>query len=392
MGQKAMKQDDTLWMSVLCSLSCLLLGLLPSGLALASQPVMITVTKGFGLTLYASDLGDAKQMALGDKGTLFVGSQKNGTIYALVDSDSDGQVDKRYLIAKGLEDPEAIAFHKGDLYVANEERVLRYEDIENRLRRPARPREVYSGLPNLEKKHARAMAFGPDGRLYIAISSPCNVCESTAPYGSIIAVDVESGASEQIALGIRTVTGFDWSPKTHKLWFADQGRNWMGDNLPFDEVNRVDITGSHFGFPYVHGKDVLEPAYDKPKNLNLSQPEYELPAHVTPTGLHFYNGAQFPERYQGQLFVAENGSWNRSSKVGYQIVMLEIEGESVRSRETVVSFLDGEFPVARPYALLTAPDGALFISDDLKGNVYRMFYKKEAEAEVELPQEESNNE
>jgi glucose/arabinose dehydrogenase len=390
MGQRVLKQDDSLWMSLLCSLSCLLLGLLPSSLALASQPVMITVTKGFGLTLYASDLGDAKQMALGDKGTLFVGSQKSGTIYALVDSDQDGQVDKRYLIAKGLEYPEAIAFYQGSLYLANEERVLRYEDIEGRLRRPARPREVYSGLPSMEKKHARAMSFGPDGRLYIAISAPCNVCESPAPYGSIIAIDVESGASEQIALGIRTVTGLDWSPSSKKLWFADQGRNWMGDNLPFDEINRVDVTGSHFGFPYIHGKSVIEPAYDKPKNLNLNQPAFELPAHVTPTGMHFYRGSQFPKRYQGQLFVAENGSWNRSSKVGYQIVMLKMKDEAIVSRETVVSFLDGEFPVARPYALLTAPDGALFISDDLKGNVYRMYYKKEAK--VELPQEELINE
>ncbi|ABE56495.1 L-sorbosone dehydrogenase, putative [Shewanella denitrificans OS217] len=386
MGQRAIK-DHNQWQAICTSITCLLLGLFQTNLALASQPVMITVTKGFGLSLYASDIGDAKQMALGDEGTLFVGSQKDGSIYALVDSDSDGQVDKRYVIAKGLEYPEAIAFHKGDLYVANEERVLRFEAIESRLRRPARPREVYSGLPSMEKKHARAMSFGPDGRLYISISSPCNVCESPAPFGSIIAVNVDTGASEQIALGIRTVTGFDWSPTSGQLLFADQGRNWMGDNLPFDEINRVEVVGSHFGFPYLHGKAVVEPAYDKPKNLNISLPEFELPAHVAPTGLHFYRGTQFPKRYQGKLFVAENGSWNRSSKVGYQIVMLNMEDGVIRSRETVVSFLDGEFPVARPYALLTAPDGALFISDDLKGNVYRMYYKGS-----DAPQEELENE
>ncbi len=343
--------------------------------AFAADPMMITVTKGFGLTLYASDLGDAKQMAIGSQGTLFVGSKKSGTIYALVDSDNDGQVNKRYLIGKGLEYPEAIAFHQGDLYVADEDRILRYPDIENRLRRPGRPKEVYSGLPSVERKHARGMKFGPDGRLYISIGSPCNVCEAPAPFGSMLAIDLDSGDTEQVASGLRRVIGFDWAPSTKQLWFADQGRNWMGDNMPADEINRIDVKGSHFGFPYVHGTDVAEPAFKKPDNLNVTTPEFELPAHVKPTSLLFYSGKLFPERYHNQLFVAENGSWNRSSKIGYQVVMLTLDDDQVIKRERVVSFLDGEFPVARPYDLINAPDGAMFISDDLKGNIYRLFYK-----------------
>ncbi len=344
--------------------------------AYAEDPMMITVTKGFGLTLYASDLGDAKQMAMGSKGTLFVGSKKSGTIYALVDSDNDGQVNKRYLIGKGLEYPEALAFHNGDLYVADDDRILRFKDIENRLRRPGRPKEIYSGLPSVERKHARGMSFGPDGRLYISIGSPCNVCESPAPFGSMLAIDIESGDTEQVASGLRRVIGFDWAPNTEKLWFADQGRNWMGDNMPADEINRIDVKGSHFGFPYIHGDNVVEPSFKKPDNLNISEPEFELPAHVKPTSLMFYEGEQFPERYHHQLFVAENGSWNRSSKIGYQVVMLTVDGDQVIDRERVISFLDGEFPVARPYDLINAPDGAMFISDDLKGNVYRFFYKE----------------
>ncbi|MCL1144069.1 PQQ-dependent sugar dehydrogenase [Shewanella gaetbuli] len=350
-----------------------------AGNALAAQSIIITVTKGFGLSLYASDLGDIKQMALGDNGTLFVGSQKSGTVYALADHDQDGQVDKRYVIARGLDNPEALAFYQGDLYVTEDDRIIRYEDIESRLRRPGRAREVYSNLPETDKRYSRAMRFGPDGRLYVALGMPCNVCEAQAPYGSILAVNVNTGASEQVALGIRRTTGFDWSPHTKKMWFADLGRNWMGDNLPADEINRLDVKGAHFGFPYVHATDVKEPAYDKPKNLKVTAPVYELPAHVAPTGLHFYRGSQFPERYQQQLFLAENGSWNRSSKVGYQIVMLTLDHSqqttNVLQRETVVSFLDGEFPVARPFDLLTAPDGAIYISDDLKGNIYRLFYK-----------------
>ncbi|MGL5907133.1 MAG: PQQ-dependent sugar dehydrogenase [Shewanella sp.] len=356
----------------------------------ASQSIMITVAKGFGLSLYASDLGDAKQLAMGANGTLFVGSQKSGTVHAVVDSDQDGQVDKRYVIAKGLDDPDALAFHGSDLFVATGNRILRFVDIEQRLRRPTRPKEVYSDLPESDKKTAKAMRFGPDGRLYVAIGAACNVCEAMAPYSSIIAIDIETSASEQVVSGVRNVTGFDWSPQDNKLWFADLGRDWMGDNLPPDEINRVDVIGAHYGFPYLHAKSVVEPAYEKPKNLKITLPNYELPAHVAPTGLAFYRGQQFPPSYHNQLFVAENGSWNRSSKVGYQVVMLKLEQQQVVSRETVVSFLDGEFPVARPFALLSAPDGAMYISDDLKGNVYRLFYKngESTEETQELEQNE----
>ncbi|MGI2015000.1 PQQ-dependent sugar dehydrogenase [Shewanella oncorhynchi] len=348
-----------------------------------SQSIMITVAKGFGLSLYASDIGDAKQMAMGANGTLFVGSNKSGTIHALVDSNQDGRVDKRYVIAKGLESPDAIAFHNGDLFVATENQIVRFVDIEQRLRRPSRPKEIYSDLPYSEKKSSRAINFGPDGRLYVSIGAPCNVCEAPVPYSSIIAINVDTGASEQIAAGVRDASGFDWSPIDKKLWFADQGRDWMGDNLPPDEINRIDVIGSHYGFPYLHASSVVEPAYEKPKNLKITLPMYELPAHVAPTGLAFYRGNQFPDIYHNQLFVAENGSWNRSSKVGYQVVMLKIEDQKVVSRETVVSFLDGEFPVARPFALLSASDGAMYISDDLKGNVYRLFYKGDSTEETQ---------
>lgn len=348
-----------------------------------SQSIMITVAKGFGLSLYASDIGDAKQMAMGANGTLFVGSNKSGTIHALVDSNQDGRVDKRYVIAKGLESPDAIAFHNGDLFVATENQIVRFVDIEQRLRRPSRPKEIYSDLPYSEKKSSRAINFGSDGRLYVSIGAPCNVCEAPVPYSSIIAINVDTGASEQIAAGVRDASGFDWSPIDKKLWFADQGRDWMGDNLPPDEINRIDVIGSHYGFPYLHASSVVEPAYEKPKNLKITLPMYELPAHVAPTGLAFYRGSQFPDIYHNQLFVAENGSWNRSSKVGYQVVMLKIEDQKVVSRETVVSFLDGEFPVARPFALLSASDGAMYISDDLKGNVYRLFYKGDSTEETQ---------
>ncbi|MFD1099020.1 PQQ-dependent sugar dehydrogenase [Shewanella litorisediminis] len=354
----------------------------------AEQTMTITVTKGFGITQYASELEDAKQLAVGDNGTLFVGSGKGGTITALVDSNNDGRVDRRYVVGKGLDNPEAIAFHKGHLYVALDDKILRYEEIEQRLRRPGRPKEIYSKLPGDTKKSARYMAFGPDGRLYIAIGAPCNVCEAESPFGSVIAIDVDTGASEQIATGVRSVRGMDWAPEDGKLWFADIGRDWMGDNLPPDEINRIDIKGMHYGFPYVHASNVIEPAYEKPENLKVVSPVYELPAHVSPMGMLFYRGEQFPAEYHNQLLVAENGSWNRSSKIGYQIVVLTLDQGEVKRRETLISFLDGEFPVARPYGMALGADGSLFISDDLKGNVYRFFYRHEAEEEAPTQEEQ----
>ncbi|WP_438944575.1 PQQ-dependent sugar dehydrogenase [Shewanella electrica] len=342
----------------------------------AAQSVIITVTKGFGVTLYATDLGDARQIAVGDDGTLFVGSHKSGSITALVDSNNDGRVDRRYLVAKDLDFPEALAFHDGNLYAAVNDRIVVFNNIEQRLRRPVRPVEVYDRLPSQAKKSVRGMKFGPDGRLYVAIGAPCNVCEPVSPFGSIIAIDLQRGGeARQIATGIRQVVGMDWSPQNNKLWFADSSREWMGDNIPPDEINRIDAPGSNFGFPYIHGKDIEEPAYEMPKSLKTVAPVFELPAHVAPRDILFYRGQQFPEEYHNQLLVAENGSWNRSSKVGYQVVMLKMAGEKVVERTTVLSFLDGEFPMARPYGLAMAPDGSVYISDDLKGNIYRLYYK-----------------
>ncbi len=353
-----------------------LLSLLIANLGISAQAsVMLTVSKGFGMSLYASGLGDVKQIALGDKGTLFVGTGDTGHLMALVDENQDGRVDRRYVLDRHMNRPEALAFYQGDLYVAEDDKILKFLDVETRLKRPGRPKVVYSGLPPVEKGATRSMAFGPDGRLYLALGVPCNVCDARTPYGSILAIDPDTGNAEQVATGVRRVLGMDWSPDKQELWFGDNSREWMGDNLPADEINRLAKPGEHFGFPYMHGENTREPSFKLPSQLNTRKPEYELPAHVSPAGVHFYRGESFPVKFRQQLFVAEHGSTNRSSKVGYQVVVLSLDGNRVTERTTLVSFLDGEFPVARPYALVTAPDGALYISDDLKGNIYRLYYK-----------------
>ncbi|MBV7317047.1 sorbosone dehydrogenase family protein [Shewanella sp. NIFS-20-20] len=340
----------------------------------AADSVVLTVSKGFGISLYASDVGDAKQLAMGDDGTLFVGSDIEGTIVALRDENNDGRVDKRYTIGRHLNSPQALAFVKGDLYVALADGIVKYSQIEQRLKRPGRPKAVFTTLQDFGDSIVRSMAVGPDGLLYLALGAGCNVCEPQAPLGSILAMNVDTGAIKQVATGVRYVGGMDWSP-AQQLWFSDNGRDWMGDNLPPDEINVMTHTGYHFGFPYIHGQDIKEASYQQPQQLTINVPEYLLPAHVSPMGLHFYQGAQFPLEYHQQLFVAENGSRNRSSKVGYQLVVLLSDGEHIVDRQTVVNFMDGEFAVGRPYSIVTAPDGAMFISDDLKGNIYRLYYK-----------------
>lgn len=347
----------------------------PFTFSLNAAPITITVAKGFVVSLYASGLGDAKQLAIGDKGTLFVGSSKSGLLTALVDRDNNGQVDYRYTISKNLYNPDALAFYGGDLYVAIKNRILRYPNIESRLKRPIRPVTLFDGLPNKNKSNRRVMAVSPEGKLYIAIAAGCNVCLPSEPLGGILEINTRTGEAVQVATGVRKVLGMDWSPTSQKLWFSDNGRDWMGDNLPPDEINLLEKKGAHFGFPYIHGNNVVEPRFKQPPELIITKPIFELPAHVTPVGVHFYRGKQFPKEYHNQLFVAENGSTNRSSKVGYQLVKLNIENEKVTSRTPVISFLDGEFPVAKPHSLVTAPDGAMFISDDYKGNIYRLYYK-----------------
>ena len=334
----------------------------------------ITVSKGFGISLYASNLGDAKQLAIGDKGTLFVGSSKSELLTALVDKDNDGQVDYRYTIGRNLHRPDAITFYQGDLYVALKNKIVRYRNIEERLKRKVKPTIVYSGLPKKHKLSRRVMAFSPQGKLYVAIDAGCNACLPADPKGGI-EINVKTGEALQVASGVRKALGMDWSPVTQKLWFGDNGRDWMGDNIPPDEINILETKGIHFGFPYLHGSKVQEPRFKQPNELVINKPVYELPAQVTPVGLHFYRGKQFPAEYQGQLFLAENGSTNRSSKVGYQVVKLAIKDQMIVNRMPVVSFLDGEFPVAKPHSLVTAPDGAMYISDDFKGNIYRLYYK-----------------
>lgn len=328
----------------------------------------LKVPAGFKIELFAENLPNARTMAAGDKGTIFVGTRREGKVYAI-------QNNKKFLIAKGLEMPNGIAFHKGSLYVAEVSRILRFDRIEDNLSNPPKPVVIRSDLPTETHHGWRYIAFGPDGRLYIAIGAPCNVCLKEN-FGQIRSMNAD-GTDERVeAKGIRNSVGFSWHPKTKKLWLTDNGRDWMGDDMPPGEINRVDKRGEHFGFPYCHGGTVPDPKFRQYSCQQFSPPAKALGAHVAPLGITFYTGKQFPKEYQNQVFVVEHGSWNRSKRSGYRVMMATLSGDKVTNYQPFVSgWLDDEYVWGRPAYILVLADGSMLISDDKAGAIYRVAHR-----------------
>ncbi len=269
-----------------------------------------------------------------------------------------------------------VAFRDGDLYVAEVDKIWRYVDIEASLPLIPKPELVYDQLPNRRAHGWKYIDFGPDGQLYIPIGSPCNICDAGAPYARIVKVDLEEKVQTDVALGVRNSVGFDWHPTSGMLWFSDNGRDRMGDDIPDDEINVVTQLGQHFGYPYIHGGTVPDPDYGAGYDLTAyEQPVAKLGAHVAPLGIHFYRGSMFPEGYRHALFVAEHGSWNRSQKVGYQVNVLTVNDvQVIHNRPFVTGWLKGQKFSGRPVAFLELDDGSLLLSDDFAGVVYRISY------------------
>lgn len=334
---------------------------------------------GFEIELYAQVV-NARQMALGDKGTVFVGSRNGGKVHALVDKDGDYRADKTYLVAEGLNMPSGIAFKDGDLYVAAVNRVLRYDDIESHLADPPEPVVITSALPDDEHHGWKYIAFGPDGYLYVPVGMPCNICLSDDKrHGTILKMDPKTGEHQVYAKGVRNSVGFDWHPLTRQLWFTDNGRDRMGDDLPPDELNRAPVKGQHFGFPYLHGIGLLDPEYGEHAQVDeYTRPALELGAHVAPLGAVFYTGKQFPAEYRNSLFIAEHGSWNRSTKSGYRVISIKLDGNRVESvGPFIIGWLDEKQQASwgRPVDVINLPDGSILVSDDYADAIYRITYK-----------------
>ena len=338
----------------------------------------IRLPEGFKIEIYAENIPDARSLALSPSGILFVGNRREDKVYALQDTDGDHKIDKQYILAKGLKMPCGVAFRKGDLYVAEVNRILKFEQIEAHLEDLPKPIVINDHFPN-DKWHGwKFIAFGPDDKLYVPVGAPCNICErKNKMYSTIMRLDPDGSNLEIFAKGIRNSVGFDWHPNTKTLWFTDNGRDYLGDNLPSDELNHAPIIGMHFGFPYCHQGDISDPEFGKKHTCEEFEPPVKkLGAHVAALGMRFYTGKQFPSEYYMQIFIAQHGSWNRSSKVGYRIMVIKLEGNNVIEYKVFAEgWLINEEAWGRPVDLLWLPDGSMLVSDDYANVIYRISYE-----------------
>ncbi len=366
----------------LCGCLCLTLSRPAWGQALRLETIKLP--PGFGISVYAQDIPNARSMALGDKGTVFVGSQRLGNVYALLDRDGDQKADDGFLIAEGLNMPNGVAFRDGALYIAEVHRVSRLDNIEsylhgdNRPTTPPRQVVLNETLPTDRHHGWKFIRFGPDGWLYVPVGAPCDVCEKDDPrYGAILRLKPDGSSLEVYAHGVRNSVGFDWHPQTRELWFTDNGRDNMGDDVPPDELNRAPRQGMHFGFPYCHGGDIPDPDYGRKKHCaSYTPPAQKLGPHVAALGMRFYTGTTFPQTYHQQIFLAEHGSWNRSTPIGYRVMMVRTDGKRALSYEVFAEgWLQGQSAWGRPVDVLVMPDGALLVSDDRAGAIYRIAYQ-----------------
>ncbi|MGB5296153.1 MAG: sorbosone dehydrogenase family protein [Thermoanaerobaculia bacterium] len=351
---------------------------LPAGKMEGVHLDRIELPEGFEISLLTDQVPGARAMTQSPQGVLYVGSRRGGNVYAVVDNDGDHVADRVVTIATNLNAPNGVAWRDGSLYVAEIHRVLRFDGIDERLENPPEPVVVSDDFPSDTHHGWKFIRFGPDGKLYVPVGAPCNVCEKEEPiYASISRMDADGGNHEVYAQGVRNTVGFDWHPETGELWFTDNGRDMLGDDLPPDELNRAPSPGLHFGFPYCHGGDIPDPQFGERRECNETiPPAAKLGPHVAALGMRFYSGESFPDEYRHQIFIAEHGSWNRSTPIGYRITLARLDGNKVTSYEVFAEgWLQGDDAWGRPVDLHVAPDGSLLVSDDRAGAIYRIDYR-----------------
>ena len=347
----------------------------------------IVLPDGFKIEIYASDVENARSMTVSPSGTVFVGNRKSDNVFALIDENKDGKVDKKYLITDKLKNmPNGVAFHEGDLYVAEVNKIWVFKDIENKLKLidengfyPEDPILITDDFPS-DKHHGwKYIAIGPDNKLYVPVGAPCNICESRDEiYSTITRMDLDGSNREIYARGVRNTVGFTWNKETGEMWFTDNGRDMLGDNYPPCELNKVTKPDQHYGYPYCHGGDISDPEFgSKYACEDFIKPMQNLGPHVAPLGLKFYDGDMFPEEYKGDIFIAEHGSWNRTKKIGYRITRVKIkDNKSVGYEPFISGWLEKDINDAwgRPVDIVILKDGSMLISDDYANVIYRVTY------------------
>lgn len=351
-----------------------------AGAGHAGTPVdFLRLPAGFQAEILVDNVPNARSMTLGEKGTLFIGTMSGGQVYAV-----RGALEGRpevLKVAEKLTMPNGVAFRDGALYVAEQRRIIRFPGIEQNLQNPPLPEVVVAQLPFKGVLHSwKYLAFGPDGKLYVPIGSPCNVCDEPE-FGLILRMSPDGSGREVVARGIRNSVGLDWDPRTRDLWFTDNGRDMLGDDVPPCELNHATTVGLDFGFPYCHAGAIADPEFgSRGRCQDAVGPAQKLGPHVAPLAVRFYTGKMFPKQYRGQIFIAEHGSWNRSKaagKTGYRITMVTLKnGTATGYAPFAEGWLKGDEVLGRPVDLLVAPDGSLLVSDDQRGVIYRFSYKR----------------
>lgn len=338
----------------------------------------IKLPAGFKIDVYA-EVNNARSLAISPSGIIYVGNRDGDKVYAIKDTDGDFKADKKWTIASGLNMPNGVAFKDGDLYVAEMTRIIKFPGIESKLNNPGQPVVVNDQYPKQDGHGWKYIAFGPDGKLYVPVGAPCNICEPKEEiYASITRINADGSGREIFARGIRNTVGFTWHPETHELWFTDNGRDMMGDEIPNCELNTAPKAGMHFGYPYCHEGAIKDPQFGSKRPCSdFTPPVQKMGPHVAPLGLKFYTGSMFPASYKNQLFVARHGSWNRSKKSGHDLSLVKIGNNKSEGLEVFASgWLDDATQKVwgRPVDVLILPDGSMLVSDDQANVIYRITY------------------
>lgn len=335
----------------------------------------LRLPEGFKLEVYASGLANGRSMQMGDKGTVFVGTRIAGRVYAVTDVAGKREVK---IIAKGLHRPNGVAFKDGTLYVAEVAKISKYPNIEANLDQPPAPVLVYDDLPKDEAHGWKFIKIGPDNKLYVPIGAPGNNLIPPDTHAHIRRMDLDGTNVEIIARGVRNTVGFDWNPKSQQLTFTDNGRDWLSEELPNDELNVLTTAGKeHFGYPFCHQGNLPDVEYGWGKSCSdYTAPIGLLGAHTAALGMRFYTGTAFPAEYQNGIFIAQHGAWNKTKKTGAQVVFAKLDeaGKMISYEPFLTGFLENNEFVGRPVDVQVTPDGALLVSDDLNGAIYRVTY------------------
>jgi len=348
----------------------------PSGLPLSE----VRLPPGFEITVFAHPVPRARAMALGPRGTLFVGTfDQDGKIWALRDEDADGRAERKVVLAQGPKLPVGVDVHDGDLWFTGVTELWRIDDVEDHIVENAPRTLVVDDLPDGATHTWKLVRFGPDGLAYVPVGAPCNVCTVEDPYAGLLRMRPDGSGREIVARGIRNTVGFDWSPSTGELWLTDNGRDLIADTVPPDELNRIPAGSTsvpHFGFPWLHGAGIVDPDLGATGPGGYLVPARELDAHVAPLGMRFYTGESFPQEYRGDVFIAEHGSWNRTVPLGARVMRVPISADG-RAAEGYEIFAEGwQRPDGsrwgRPVDVLVTPEGDLLVSDDQAGAIYRI--------------------